>query len=329
METNDLPENIKSNVPLKNYSTFKIGGTAKYFCAVKDESETKEALDFAIKRKLRVFIIGKGSNLLIADKGFDGLVIKIESSDAVTEETEEGIMAHLGAGNLLTKLALDFQKDGIGGLAWAAGIPATLGGAICNNAGAGGKDISESVKSVNVLEMKFSPEKYLESYKLKEMAKDECGFNYRKSIFKDTKNFVILGATLLLPRGDSAELKKEIEKNLENRRQKQPLEYPNVGSIFKNPTLSKKEQNRLSLKWALSGDMCKNNIAPAGWFIEQAGLKGTKIGGAMVSEKHANFIVNTGESTAENVVILIGLIKQKIYNKFGIQLREEVEYVGF
>jgi len=329
METKNLPENVKENISLKSYSTFKIGGSAKYFCAARNEKETEEALGFAIENKLRVFVLGRGSNLLIADKGFDGLVLKIENRDTATEETEEGMMARLGSGNLLTKLALDFQKDGIGGLQWAAGIPATLGGAICNNAGANGHDIGETIETIKVLEMKFSPEKYLESYVLRDMTKDECSFAYRKSIFKDTKNFVILSATLLLPEEDGEELKKEIEKNLENRRQKQPLEYPNVGSIFKNPVLSEEQKNKLMQRCPQLGDVCKNNTVPAGWLIEQAELKGKKVGGVMVSEKHANFIVNVDEGQAEDVVILISLIKQKIRIKFGIQLHEEIEYVGF
>ncbi|MDD3007047.1 MAG: UDP-N-acetylmuramate dehydrogenase [Candidatus Pacebacteria bacterium] len=329
MKTENMPENIKGNIPLKDYSTFKMGGAAKYFCTVKNEEETKAALDFAITKQLRVFVIGRGSNLLISDDGFDGLVLKIEDSSVKSEATKDGVVLNLGAGNLLTKLALDFQKESIGGLEWTAGIPATLGGAICSNAGANGKEISESVREVRALEMELAPEKYLESYALRSIKKDECAFAYRKSLFKDTKKFIILGATLFLSRGDSDKAKKEIEKNLENRRQKQPIEYPNAGSTFKNPVLSEEQKDKLSQKCPHFADVCKNSTVPAGWLIEQAGLKGKKIGGVMVSEKHANFIVNTGEGKAEDVVILISLIKQKIRIKFSIQLHEEIEYVGF
>lgn len=330
MTIENLPENIRKNVSLKQYSTFKIGGDAKYFSSVHGEEEAKAALDFAVQNKLRVFVIGKGSNLLISDKGFDGLVLKIEDDRTSKQEIEEGIEVHSGAGSYITKLALDFQKDGIGGLQWGAGIPATLGGAICNNAGANGKDISESVKTVKVIEMKFSKEnKYLESYSLREMTKDECAFGYRKSIFKEKKDFVILSATLILHKEDSANIQQEIAKNLENRKLKQPLEYPNVGSIFKNPTLTEEQKNKLSQRCPQFENVCKNDIVPAGWLIEQSGLKGKKIGGVMISEKHANFIVNTDEGSAEEVVILISLIKQKVRIKFGIQLHEEIEYVGF
>lgn len=329
MKDGNLTENIKEKIPLKEYSTFKIGGDAKYFCKAANQEEVKNALDFAIENKAPVFIIGKGSNLLISDQGFGGLVLKIENQDIKIKETNDGLEADLGAGILLTNLVLDFQKDGIGGLEWSAGIPATLGGAICNNAGANGKDISESVKSVKVLEMKFNEQEgYLENYEFREMLKEECGFEYRKSVFKESKKYAIIGATLLFQRKDKEEMKKEIDKNMENRRLKQPLEYPNVGSIFKNPILME-DQKKAFIHCSNFGDVCRNNIVPAGWLIEQVGLKGKKIGGAMVSEKHANFIINTGDAKAEDVVILISVIKQKIRSKFGIQLQEEIEYVGF
>lgn len=329
MTIENIPENIKENVSLKGYSTFKIGGLAKFFCTARSEEEVKKALDFAIENKLRVFVLGKGSNLLIADEGFDGLILKIEDSFVEINQTEEGTVARLGAGNLFTKLVLDLARENISGLEWGAGIPATLGGAICNNAGANGKDMSESIRDVKTIEMKISPEKYLESYELRTMTKDECDFSYRNSIFKKTKNFVILGATISLKRGESEEIQKEIQKNLDNRKLKQPLEYPNVGSIFKNPTLTEEQKDKLSRMCPQFENVCKNDIVPAGWLIEQVGLKGKKIGGVMVSEKHANFIVNTDEGSAEEVVILISLIKQKVRIKFGIQLHEEIEYVGF
>jgi UDP-N-acetylmuramate dehydrogenase len=326
----NLPEDVKENVLLKDYSTFKIGGNAKYLCVAKTEEEVKIALDFAIENKSKIFVIGKGSNLLISDKGFDGLVLKIDDQEIEIKEVENGFEAKLGCGVYLTKFILDIAKDGISGLEWAAGIPATLGGAVCNNAGAHGKDMSESIKSVKAIEMKINEkEKYLESYEMREILKDECEFSYRESVFKEKKNSVILGATLTLQKGDASELQRTIEENMKNRREKQPLEYPNAGSIFKNPVLSDAEMNRLFEKCPIVKDTFKNNTIPAGWLIEHVGLKGKKIGGSMVSEKHANFIVNVGDATAEDVIILISLIKQKVRVKFDIQLNEEIEYVGF
>lgn len=326
----NLPENIEKNVSLKDYSTFKIGGLARYFCIAENEEKVKAALDFAIENRLKILVIGKGSNLLISDKGFGGLVLKIEDKKMEIREVGDGFEADLGCGVYLTKLILDLQKDGISGLEWAAGIPATLGGAVCNNAGAHGKDIGGSVKSVKVIGMKFNnKEKYLESYELRDMQKDECEFSYRESVFKKNKNFIILSAVLSLRKGDALQLQKTIEENMKNRTEKQPLEYPNIGSIFKNPVLDDAGMRKFSEKCPVAKDIFKNNTIPAGWLIENTGLKGKRIGGAMISKKHANFIVNAGEATAEDVVILISLIKQKVRVQFGIQLGEEIEYVGF
>lgn len=320
---------IRENVPLSGYSTFKIGGPARYFCIAKSEEEAREALDFAIENKLRVFAIGRGSNLLISDDGFDGLVLKAEILEKEIKEGEKGIEARLGAGLSLVKLVLDFQGEGIAGLQWAAGIPATFGGAVANNAGAKGLDMGGAIKEVRALEMRFSPEGYLTGYAPKTLTHDECGFSYRKSIFKESKRFVILDAVLALKRGDGEALKEEVARNMEARSSKQPLEYPNMGSIFKNPALSRKEQNVLARKCPDISKVLKDDAVPAGFLIEKAGLKGKKVGGVMVSEKHANFIVNTGGGKAEDVVILISLIKEKVRATFGIQLKEEIEYVGF
>jgi UDP-N-acetylmuramate dehydrogenase len=320
---------IRENIALSDYSTFKIGGPAKYFCIAKDENETKEALDFAISKRLRVFVIGRGSNLLISDDGFDGLIIKTEIGGMSISWAGEKAEARLGAGIPLAKLLLNFQNENVAGLEWAAGIPATLGGAIANNAGAKGSDIGKMVKEVSVLKMQLSPEGYLTDYAQKTLSHDECGFSYRKSIFKDLKRFVILGAVLSLQKGSGEKIRQEIAENMEARKNKQPLEYPNIGSIFKNPVLTEKQQNDIARKCPDLLQIIKDGSVPAGWLIEKAGMKGRKVGGMMISEKHANFIVNTGNGRAEDAVILIGLIKEKIRIVFGIQLREEIEYVGF
>ena len=300
MENNNTSENISENVSLKEYSTFKIGGSARYFYKAKSQYDVEEALDFAVENKLPVFVIGRGSNLLISDKGFNGLVLKIEDNNIEIKETVSGLEATLGSGANLTKLALDLQKEGISGLEWAAGIPATIGGAVCNNSGAHGMDMGKSVKSVCALEMKFhSGGKCLESYRVRELNKVDLEFSYRNSVFKKTKNFVILRAVLSLTKGDRVKMQNEISVSMKNRLEKQPLEYPNIGSIFKNPVLTEKEMNKFYLKCPGSRKQFKNNTIPAGWLIEQVGLKGKYIGGAMVSEKHANFIVNINKANAE------------------------------
>ena len=324
-----MPENIRENVPLKEYSTFKIGGNADYFCEAANEREVLEALDFAIEKKLPVFILGRGSNLLISGNGFRGLVIRIEKKEVVIKKTKEGCEVSSGAGMSLTKLILDLQKKGISGLEWGAGIPATVGGAVCNNAGAYGKDMGGVVKSVKIIEMTFDASGGLANYQKREMPQKDCRFAYRKSIFKSDKKFVILGATFSLFEENSGDMKKAIEETMKNRAGKQPLEYPNIGSIFKNQEVSPAEAEKIFAESPEDRERFRPGIIPAGWLIEQAGLRGKKVGGAMVSEKHCNFIVNTGNATAEDVVILISLIKQKVRVKFDVQLSEEIEYVGF
>ena len=320
---------ILQDVPLKDYSTFKIGGPARYFSSPKDEDELQEALDFAIQKRLPVFVIGRGSNLLISDKGFDGLVLRVGIQNMSSEESGDIIKMRLGAGIPLTKLALDLAKEGLGGLEWAAGIPATLGGAVVNNAGAQGRDMAGLLESVEALVMDFDPEnKALAHFDIRKLQKDECGFAYRTSIFKENKKYIVLYATLSFRKGDIETIRETTSKNIENRSHKQPLEYPNIGSIFKNPSLSQTEQDRLVKDYPDSQNILKDGTVPAGWLIEKAGLKGRRIGGAMVSEKHANFIVNAGGATAEDVMILISLVKEKVRVESGIQLHEEIEFVG-
>lgn len=330
MENRRLSDIIQENILLKDYSTFKIGGPARFFCVCRNEEETKTALDFAVSNKLNIFVLGRGSNLLISDKGFDGLVLKMDNMNIEVKEIEDGYEVTTGSGTYLMKLILDLQKDGIGGLEWAAGIPGSVGGAICNNAGAHGKDMSMCVKSVKAFEMSFDPEKkYPEKYEIREIAAENCGFSYRDSVFKSSKAYLISEAVLSLAKKDKEEMRKETEENMKSRLQKQPLEYPNIGSIFKNPALSEEAAERFLQKCPGARDAFKNNIIPAGWLIDQAGLRGKKNGGAEISKKHANFIVNTGGAKAEDVAALIDFIKEQISKKFFIQLHEEIEYVGF
>ncbi|MDD3190534.1 MAG: UDP-N-acetylmuramate dehydrogenase [Candidatus Pacebacteria bacterium] len=327
---NQKPPFIEENVSLKDFSAFRIGGPARFFCVIRTEEEIRNALDFAIANKLEVFVLGAGSNLLFSDRGFDGLVIKIENRGFEVNESGADFEVRVSGGVYLGKLILDLMKKEIGGLEWAAGIPATVGGAICNNAGAGGGDTAEMVKSVRVFKMKRNPESgYLESYELSELSKESCGFSYRQSIFKSNKDYLIIDAVFLLQKGDVAEMQKIIRENLESRNKKQPLEYPNIGSIFKNPVLSERKMEEILKDYPEEKIKFTSGFIPAGWLIEQIGLKGKKIGGAMISGRHANFIVNVGDAKAEDVMILISLVKQKIRTKFNIQLKEEIEYIGF
>jgi len=326
---------IQKNISLSKYTSFKIGGLAKYFCVAENVEEIKEALEFVGKNKLNVVVLGGGSNLLISDEGFNGIVIKIMNQELRIKNNE----IFVGSGLSLAKLVSESVKNNLTGLEWAAGIPGTVGGAIVNNAGAFGKCIGDVVESVEILENPPNPLFQREST-LPPFVKGVRGilklnnkqgqFSYRNSIFKKEKKYIILSVVLKLEKGNQEESKKIITEILKSRKEKQPLEYPSAGSVFKNPVVDDNHLAKLKKEFLELNNIAKNNTIPAGWLIEQIDeLKNKKIGYAMISEKHCNFIVNTGDAKAEDVVILISLIKQKVRSKFGIQLKEEIEYVGF
>lgn len=305
---------IKKNIPLKNYTTFHIGGPAKFFVEVESEDELLEALQYAKENSLEFFILGGGSNLLVSDKGFDGFVIKIRNSKFEIRNSS----IECGAGVSLAMAVNESMNRGLGGLEWTGGISGTIGGAVRGNAGAFGSCMKDAIQSVKAIDTK---DLGIKIYDLK-----KCEFEYRSSVFKENKNLIILSAVLKLEKGNKEKIQNKVKEIIKKRELKHPKEN-SAGSFFKNPIVENKElveefERDQSIK-------CRDNKIPAGWLIEQAGLRGKKIGGAMVSEKHANFIVNTGDATAEDVIMLVSFIKQQVRDKFGIELREEVQYLGF
>ncbi|MBW6440805.1 UDP-N-acetylmuramate dehydrogenase, partial [Patescibacteria group bacterium] len=303
---------IQKNISLSKYTSFRIGGLAKFFCVVENIDEIQEVMEYARENNLAVFVLGSGSNILISDKGFNGLVIKIQD---IRCEIQNSDKIFVGAGLPLAKLVSESVKNNFTGLEWAAGIPGTVGGAICNNAGAHGKsmeDVVEEVEAIEIIPMG-------KSWRVEKLAKQECNFTYRNSIFKSDKKYIILSAVLKLVKEGESDSRKLIAEYLQARREKQPLEYPSVGSIFKNQKIEDDVLKKIFIKYPELKEIVKDNIVPVGWFVEELGLKGRKIGGAMISQKHGNFIVNTGNAQAEDVVILISLIKQKIRDHFGVQ----------
>ncbi|MDF1497880.1 MAG: UDP-N-acetylmuramate dehydrogenase [Patescibacteria group bacterium] len=329
---------IQKNIPLSKYTSFKIGGPAKFFCVVENVEEIKEAVEYARENKLAVFVLGGGSNLLISDKGFDGLVIRITNYELRIKNNE----IFVGSGLSLAKLVSESVKNNFTGLEWAAGIPGTVGGAIVNNAGAYGKCMGDVVESVEILEYKTPSFKKragmisktgITNYesRIAKLNNKQCNFSYRNSLFKKEKKYIVLNAILKLSKGKEVENRKMILEILKSRKEKQPLEYPSAGSIFKNPVIENEHLKKLVKKYPELSTMeiQPRYTIPVGWFIEELGLKGKKIGGAMISEKHGNFIVNINNAKAEDIIILTSLIKQKVRDNFGVQLKEEIEYVGF
>jgi UDP-N-acetylmuramate dehydrogenase len=332
---------IQENIPLAQYTTFKIGGPAKFFVEAKSEEEILEALEFAQEKNFPVFVLGGGSNVLVSDKGFEGLVMRICNSQL--EISDSNIICDGGVS--LSKAVSESVKAGLTGLEWAAGIPGMVGGAVRGNAGAFGGSMSEIVEFVKAIEIpNFSKARLFPSEssalgipQSQAFPSRDCKFEYRNSFFKQNPNLIILSVNLKLKKGDKEKSQKLVKEILAKRKEKQPMEFPSPGSFFKNPSVKDKkliqqfETDTLLRQGSggQAGQKIRDEKLPAPWLIEEAGLKGKKIGGAMVSEKHANFIVNTGDATAENVIMLAAIIKTKVRNKFGIQLQEEVQMVGF
>jgi UDP-N-acetylmuramate dehydrogenase len=290
-----LPE-VKTNIPLKKYTTFKIGGPAKYFFVAKNKEDLIKAVILAKKLKLPFFILGGGSNILVSDKGFNGLVIKIQNSKFKIQNENSKFKIFCESGIPLAKLVSQSLKIGATGLEWAVGIPGTVGGAVYGNAGAFGGSMEDVVEEVEVFDSK---ELRFKIYDLR-----DCQFGYRDSIFKHNKNLIILSVTLRLKKGNKKEIKNKVKKNLETRKKTQPLIFPSAGSIFKNPPGKS-----------------------AGELIEKSELKGKRVGKVKISEKHANFIVNLGHGKAEDVKKLIKLIKKEVKKKFGVTLKEEIQFL--
>jgi UDP-N-acetylmuramate dehydrogenase len=311
-----IEKKILSNVNLAPMTTFKIGGPARYFVIVEKKEELIEALAWSKKNSIKNIFLGGGSNVLANDRGIDALVIKIQNKNIVLK----GERIEAAAGEDLNKLVLFATANSMSGFEWAAGIPGTVGGAIRGNAGAFGHSISENIELIEVLNLLTMD---FENY-----SQRECWFEYRQSIFSN-KNLLIWSSLFKLKRGNVVFIKNEIEQNLKHRSNKQP-KLPSAGSIFKNMDIGIVKGNNIGLyeKAAREG-MIKGDKLAAGWIIDQLELKGKKIGGAKVSLEHGNFIINTGNATSEDVIILISFIKQQVRTKFNIQLTEEIEYFGF
>ena len=317
--------NILKNVLLAPYTTFKIGGPAKFFVEVSTKVDLEEALQWARNNKQNLFILGGGSNLLISDKGFDGLIIRINNKKyKIVKQAKNFVDITCGSGVGLAGLALRMTKENLSGLEWSVGIPrATVGGAVRGNAEAFGVAMNDLIQEVEIFDLK--------KRKFKRFDNTKCQFHYRESIFKKNKDYLIWSATLRLAKQKKEIIEKLIRKSIEHRKNNYP-KLSNAGSVFKNtiPFKELKKHNKEVADYAIKNRIVSRlgNVS-AGFLIDYFGLKGKQIGGAKISEEHGNFIVNTGNATAEDVIILISLIKQKIRDNFGIQLEEEIQLIGF
>ncbi|KKR99549.1 MAG: UDP-N-acetylenolpyruvoylglucosamine reductase [Candidatus Magasanikbacteria bacterium GW2011_GWC2_41_17] len=304
--------NIQENIPLAPLTTFKIGGSARFFVEVSTAEEIIQAKKFAQEKNLPILFFGGGSNVLINDEGFPGLVVRIIKGGW----TINGNQIFVGTSVYMVALAFMASRHGLRGLEWAGGLPGTLGGAIRGNAGAFRFEISQNIKSVEVLR----------GDQIIHLRPEECGFGYRTSWFKNKlKDDIILSANLELAVGDAKESEKQLQDFLIHRQAHQP-QHPSAGCIFKNFSFIDMA-DIIELKDIVPSEFLKYKKIPAAWIVEHAGMKGAQVGQAQVSTIHANFIVNLGGAKAIDVLTIIRQIKEKVYNKFHIKLEEEVQII--
>ena len=291
-------ENCLFDEPMSEHTTFKIGGNAACFCKPRTKAQILALIRFFYENDVEYFIMGNGSNLLVSDNGFDGVVVQLLDDYSDTTVTEEGDVVRVTAqaGARMWKLGMSIAEAGACGFEFGTGIPGTIGGAVMMNAGAYGGEIKDVTESVTVCDRQGN-EKILKG--------GELGFGYRTSaVSRD--GLYVLEVVLKLQKGDKEKIKARIDELTEKRKSKQPLDVPSAGSTFKRP------EGYYAAK-----------------LIEDAGLKGLQIGGAKVSEKHSGFVINTGNATAADVIALTDKIKEEVYKFNGVKLELEVRKLGF
>ena len=286
-------DNVRINEPMKNHTTFKIGGPAQYYVTPESVTQIQEVVSLCKDKNIPLHVIGNGSNILVGDDGVDGVVLALFNTFSDYEIKDNMITAQ--AGMSLIKLAVIALREGLTGLEFASGIPGSVGGAVYMNAGAYDGQMKDVVTSVTVLD---------EAGNIRILGRDELDMGYRTSAVAK-HNMIVLQVIIELKAGDKDQIKDRMNQLSELRKQKQPLEYPSAGSTFKRP----------------EGYF-------AGKLIADAGLKGYSIGGAAVSEKHAGFVVNMGGATAKDVVELTDYIKKRIIEQFGVTLELEIKKIG-
>ena len=289
----EIFKEVYINEPMKNHTSFRTGGPADVYVKADRAENIIKAIEMLKKENVEYMIIGNGSNLLVSDRGICGAVIEIGSM--MNNISVEGEKIYAEAGALLSSLAAAAAENCLTGLEFASGIPGSVGGAVVMNAGAYDGEIKDAIDYADVIDNEGN---------ILRLTKDELGLSYRHSVI-DEKKMIVIGAGFRLKEGDGRAIKEKMADFAARRREKQPLNYPSAGSTFKRP----------------EGHF-------AGKLIEDAGLKGKTIGGAQVSQKHAGFIINTGDATTEDVLELMDCCVETVYNKFGVRLEPEVRFIG-
>lgn len=287
-------ENIYLQEPMANYTTFRVGGPADCLITLENEEQLRKVQRYLHLVEIPFFVLGNGSNVLVSDKGYKGIILQV--GDRMSEVTVEGRRVIAQAGARMSQVARVAMENGLTGLEFASGIPGTVGGGVVMNAGAYGGEMKQVVETVTVVD----PEG-----EILELDNNTMEFGYRYSIIRNLP-FVVTKVTFLLEEGNPVQIKATMDDLAARRREKQPLEYPSAGSTFKRP----------------EGHF-------AGALIMDAGLRGFRIGGAQVSEKHCGFVINAGEATATDVMNVIQEVRLRVKEQFNVELEPEVVFLGF
>jgi len=285
---------VKENEPLSSHTTIKIGGPADLFIEPSTIENLEKAMKVVREAGVKWTAIGRGSNLLVSDKGIEGVVIKLGTGLDHVEVADNKVT--VGAGASIVALAMTLSRRGLSGLEFASGIPGSVGGAVYMNAGAHGSDISRILEKAHIL---------FEDGTMEWLTMEQMEFSYRTSVLQKERPGIVLEAVFNLQEGDIETIKAVIKKNKDYRKDTQPWSSPCAGSIFRNPLPNY-----------------------AGQLVEKAGLKGHSNGGAQISDMHGNFIVNTGNATADDVLALIDYVKEKIWDLYSVRMETEVEIIG-
>lgn len=292
--SSQVPEEyIKRDEPMGKHTTFRVGGNADFFVEIGSSEELVNIIKYLKQTDRSYFILGNGSNLLVGDKGYEGVILHLGERFSQIEVNGEVVTAEAGA--LLSKVSKTAAKNGLSGLEFASGIPGTIGGAMVMNAGAYDGEMKQVVTRVTVM---------TEAGEILELDNETMEFGYRTSIIK-SRPLIVLSAQMTLTKGDAAEIQEKMDDFGNRRRSKQPLEYPSAGSTFKRP-----------------------EGYYAGKLIMDAGLRGYRIGGAQVSEKHCGFIINVGNATAADISELMDEVSEKVEEQFGVTLEPEIIRIG-
>lgn len=282
---------VRYDEPLKNHTTFRIGGNCIALIEPREVEDIIEAIKICRENNIKFFVIGNGSNLLVSDEGYNGVIIKLKKEFSTIKVEGEYVIAKSGA--KLSEVFDVILENSLAGFEFASGIPGTIGGAIYMNAGAYGGEMKDIVETVEVLDM--------DTFEVKELKNEELEFSYRNSIIQN-KNYIVLAIKLKLQKGNKEEIKAIYEDLREKRNSKQPLNFGSAGSTFKRP------EGHFASK-----------------LIEDAGLKGYHINDAWVSEKHSGFVVNKGNASCKEILELIDHVKNVVFEKFGVKLEMEVK----